>query len=629
MYHTKLTVTGALGAALLFAVGAYAQSSFDFDGITSILTDNKLDEAANRYSSVLLSFDPEQASRLGFSSSYDRLTSRSPQQTSQFLTSLRALRETVEQFSLKQLSPSKQVDRELLLSSIDTAIWQAEQNPSRTNPLYYAQALDSVYDLVAKPLASAPRQRAALAARLSALPAIAEQAQAYLQAPAPILAQIAMSKAYYAYLSADEWNDSLASGTQDEQVIADNKRIVENAKKAVKKMFDQFKELSKLESAQDARIGAQAYFTVLQSHYQWQKQSSGQLFKELENEVNTSQKALTQALAPFLEQIEEENEVTVVDEVNQPQTEEIQPAKKAKKKKKSKNLPPSTAQDFYVVAKLIQHAPADDTPLQTLMQEANNTLTWLTNQGVLPKRDVFFAISALPQYYAYVRPFLFLPPFGDQLSPRADFLLRIPSGNAQTKQEQFDQDFNAPTRKLMIASELVPGRFFQAQCTLQNDSIRRLYPSASMQNGWAAYARHLAKRSGYLNTPEDEVFFAWDEYQRALAAWVEAKLHTRQYTYDQAKEFLTQTHGFSEENAAAVINQVIAYPGETVSFHIGLKALEEAHQKFSKKQGKKFSEADFNAKLFQVGNVPPHRLLEELHRVYDLESKLKKQRALF
>lgn len=612
-----------IGSFLVLVLGltpnAWTQVSFDFDNIDTLLTDNLLDESANRYASVLLSFQPERATRLGFSSANDKLTSRTPRQSAQMLTVLRSVKDSVENINAKELSQAKQADRELLLGSLNDAIWQEEQNRFQRDPLYYTQAIDAIYDLITKPLASTLRQRRDLSARLNQLTQVADQAQENLSSVAPYLAQLAMEKTYYAYLSADEWEKALQPDATDPEAVNQAKRTVYNAKQAVKKMFDFFKQLSQQESTQDFRLGQDNYIAVLKNRYHWSGKKLPQLTKELEQRVSVAQKDLTQALEPFLEQ-EEASEVTVVDGEQTTPVPTVKPAKK----KKSKNLPPRNAQDFYAAIKPFLTAEPEADILQTLASDAQSAQEFLTAQGALVQKPVNISISPLPQYYAYTKAYLFLPPFGNQLAPRADFFVRIPSGNATAQQEQRNQDFNALARKILVSGELVPGRYYQAQNTLQNSPVRRLYPSASMQNGWASYAKHLAKEKGYLTLDEELLALSWDEYLHTLAAFVDAKLHTRQYSYADALAFLTQTHGLSEEQAENMLKQISAEPGQAVSYFIGLDALEKAHRTFSKKYGKKFNEADFNTKLFQIGNVPPSMLEKELSRLYKREKQLKK-----
>ncbi len=613
-YITLIVVMGLSSAT--------AQSSSDFGSIDTLLTDNMLNETANRYSSVLLSFQPEYTTRLGFDSSNDKLTLRSSQQSAQMLSALQAVQESLKQVNKNQLSPSKQVDYELLLQAVHNSIRQEEQNRFSQDPLYYTESLDAIYDLILNPSIALLRKQHDVTARLRMLPAVAEQAEKNLTDVSPFLAQLAMEKAYYAYLSADEWQEFLAqTHALDQDILNQNNAVVYNAKQAVRKMFDHFKQLSQQESYRDFRLGQQNYFQLLQARYQWKAQKAPKFLKDLSNKVETAQKALAQALEPFLEQAEAQ-EVTVVDENNAAQTQPITQTKPTAKKKKSKKLPPRNAQDFYAVAKPFLVSPVVENPLEILTQEAQEAQQFLINQGALPRTVGAFSIAALPQYYAYTEPYIFVAPFASGNKPL--FLWRIPTGNPTTQQDLFNQDFNLPTRKLVISAELVPGKYYQAQQSASTSLIRKLYPNPSLQNGWVSYAKRLAKQQGYLELDEDQLFLVWDEYLQALAAWVDAKLHTRQYSYNDAMTFLTQTHGLSEEHATHMLKQIAARPGEAVSYQIGLTALENAHRNFSKKYGKKFSEADFNAKLFQAGNVPPNLLEKELTRLYQREKELKK-----
>ena len=612
MTYLKRATVLLVGILTSLAISAPAQALSDFGNIDTLLADNMLDEAAQRYSSALLSFQPEQAARLGFTSAYDKLTSRSAQSSAQLLAALRSVRESVEQLDEKQLSPAKQADRKLLLNALDNSIWQEEQNRFRQDPLYYTEALDAIYDVLLHPVASKQRQHHNLSTRLNSLAAIATQAEQNLADVSPFLAQLAMEKTYYAYLSAEDWQTALQPADATDLASTEQaNRTAYNAKQAMRKMFDLFKQLSQQESTRDFRLGQSDYFNLLQTRYQWKAQKPAPFLASLEKNVQETQKVLTEALEPFLEQAETQ-EITVVDGNNDTQT--VQPVPPAAKKKKSKKLAPRNAQDFYAAAKPFMTAEPDENPLQTFTQQVRQAYQFLTNSGTLTEQPLAFNFAPLAQYYSYMQAYRFVPPSGPEGHPQ--FLLRIPSGNQQAKQELFNQDFNTSTRKLTISGEVIPGQYYRAANATGQSQLRQLYPAKSMQNGWTAYAKRLARQQGYLSLDEDLLFLAWDEYMRALAAWTDAKLHTRQYSYADALAFLTQTHGLTDEDAENMLKQIAAHPGKAVSYQIGLSAFEDAHKKFSKKYGKKFNESDFNAKLLQAGNVLPDWLEKELSRLY-------------
>lgn len=607
-----------LGCAcgLLAFSAANAQTGFDFGNIDFLLTDNALDDAANRYASVTLTSEPERAGRLGFTSANAKLNDRSPRAQAAQLAALRTVRNALDEISAKQLSPSKRADLTLLKESMDDDIFALQQHRAESDPLYYAEALDAVYDVVLKPVSSPRRQRADLTARLNDLKNVADQAEKNLANPSAFLARLAMERTYYAYISFDELVNILVQDAEDDIAAAQIKNQANEAKRSIKRMFDLFKEQSQQESAADFRLGKEAYAEILKNRYQT-TEPLAKLEKRFAQDFLSAQKQLAKALEPFAQDVSaNEDEVTVIDGLNnQPIVEEQkkEPAKKEKKAKKGKFIPP-TAQDFYTVAKRITQAPAETDLPALLTQEANQLAALLTDNGLLPAGQVAFTVKPLPQYYAYTQSDLFLPPFGN--NARSDFFIRLPFGNRRAQAEQLVRDYNTPTRKLLTAQELVPGRFYQTAKTAGLSAARRFYPAQSMADGWNEYALKLASEAGYIVTDDELLFLAWHNYRRAAAALVDMRLQSRQYSYNDAMDFLVGENGFTQEDAEALIKESALNPGKAVGYAAGLDALESARAKYTKKLGKKFSLADFHTKVLKAGNVSPNELAEELERLY-------------
>ena len=607
-----------LGCAcgLLAFSAANAQTGFDFGNIDFLLTDNALDDAANRYASVTLTSEPERAGRLGFTSANGKLNDRSPRAQAAQLAALRAVRNALDEISAKQLSPSKRADLTLLKESMDDDIFALQQHRAESDPLYYAEALDAVYDVVLKPVSSPRRQRADLTARLNDLKNVADQAEKNLANPSAFLARLAMEKTYYAYISFDELVNILVQDAEDDIAAAQIKNQANEAKRSIKRMFDLFKEQSQQESAADFRLGKEAYAEILKNRYQT-TEPLAKLEKRFAQDFLSAQKQLAKTLEPFAQDVSaNEDEVTVIDGLNnQPIVEEQKkgPAKKEKKAKKGKFVPP-TAQDFYTVAKRITQAPEQTDLPALLTQEANQLAALLTDNGLLPAGQVAFTVKPLPQYYAYTQSDLFLPPFGN--NARSDFFIRQPFGNRRAQAEQLVRDYNTPTRKLLTAQELVPGRFYQTAKTAGLSAARRFYPAQSMADGWNEYALKLAGEAGYIVTDDELLFLAWHNYRRAAAALVDMRLQSRQYSYNDAMDFLVGENGFTQEDAEALIKESALNPGKAVGYAAGLDALESARAKYARKLGKKFSLADFHTKVLKAGNVSPNELAEELERLY-------------
>lgn len=604
-------------AACTFAFGAYPlhAQEFNFADIDAMMEANMLTDASNRYSSIVLSFFPERATRMGYASANAKLDERSSRNTAQALAALRGVLDLANTVNSQKLPPAKQADLELLKSALASDIFALEQNPVATNPLYYTQAIDAVYDVLLLPYSSEKKRHADLLARVNALPQVAKAAKDNLVQPPTFLSQQAMEKAYYAYLSFEEIAVAMLEGEDDEFKIQKIKQQGRNAKQAVRDMFDLFKQLSQDKNMQDFRLGTNAYSRLLKNHYQI-NEPTAKLAKKLEKTFADAQKALAEELAPFqLEATEAEEEITVIDGLNdQPIVEEIT-KKKNTKKKKQEYVPP-TAQSFYVVANRIVSAPEQADPIQALEKDANDLANFFAQREALPSGSVNFSVKPMPQYYTYSKAYLFLPFYGERKGNVADFYLRLPTGNQLAKEEQLKRDFNSPTRKLMLSGELIPGRYYQATSGKEISQIRHSYPSATLTNGWSAYAQHQAKEQGYIVTDDELLFLAWADYRRALVALLDFKLHTKAYSYTDAINFLVQDNAFEQKEAEEMLKQIAAAPGNAVSYLIGLETFETEHLKYHKKYGKDFNEAFFNEQLLKIGNVPPHLLKTELERLY-------------
>lgn len=619
MNHTKIHYFAILAGCLLFTTPLYTQNIMDMDNIDTILQDTAFNDLANRYASVLLSFFPERATRLGYSSANTKLDDRTPQHSAQALAALHSIRQQLETMETGTMSPSKKADRKLLLNDLDYMIWLEEQDRVSSNPLYYAEAFDAIYDLRLKQMASPNRQRLDILARLHALSKVADQAETYLTHAPAFQAQIAMEKAYYAFLSMDDLTEFLLKTSPDEDTSSQIKQQTAQAKHAIKRLFDLFKQLSRAENTYDFRAGEEAYNFLLKNQYQITEKSE-KLLAQLEKKVQEAQQELTKSLRPFIQDIETE-EITVLD--GQEDETDLAVQKKESTSAKTKDNEPQgllNAQDFYAVTKRIIEVEPPEDPLTALAQQAETAAAFFNEQGIFPQKSFKFNVEAMPQYFAYFKAYLLVPPYGNQYNSHTDFFLRLPNGNQLSQQEQLNRDFNQPVQKLMLTEELIPGRYYQTVATANLSAQRRFYPSKTIQNGWKKYAQQVALEKGFLITDEDLLFTAWEHYIQALQALADFKLHTRQFSYTDTLEFLTLEHGLEQDQADTLIKQIVSAPAEALSYQAGFDVLQNLRHKYQKKQGKKFKEETFHSYLLQAGNLTPDELEKEVARFYK-ESK--------
>ena len=125
----------------------------------------------------------------------------------------------------------------------------------------------------------------------------------------------------------------------------------------------------------------------------------------------------------------------------------------------------------------------------------------------------------------------------------------------------------------------------------------------------------LARESGYLLTDEELLAAAWADYYRAISALVDLRLQTRQYSFADAINFLVNENGFTQEQAEELVRATVQNPGADVSDVLGEKTLQQVYKEYSKKIGKKMSQADVISLLLQAGNVAPDQLAKEVKRL--------------
>ncbi len=630
----------ALISFSLFVSPAVQAADFaGFDDIDAIMEDNALTDVANRYGAVQLSFFPEYATRLGFESADGRLDQRDAERDAKAQRAYTIVEESLDEINRKALSEPKKTDYDVLKGRLAVDQWNLRRNRTALDPLLYSQVFESVYDLTMKTLNFQDLQDRDLAARLRGLLRVAEEAQNNLSAPAGFLAQLAMEDAYYAYLAFDAVPNYLTSRAQDDVSRAQLRADAKASKEAVRTMFEFFKQLMQDNQGQDFRLGAEDYAFLLKNYY-FIDEKPRKLEKRLIQNFRDAQENLSKASEMFALPVPQQEAETVMADIQVPgeettegvtvssleetteTPEKMQETSLPEKanKKKDKNAPAVRASDFNALAnRLAQNVRPQDF-MVSLSREAGNLAKFFAQDDTLPTSEVEFSIYNMPGYYAYSRAYLFLPPFGTQSNPTNDLFLRLPSGNELTRQEMLNRDFNGPTLKLMLSGQLVPGLYYRSAYNGNNlSSFRKMYPVPTMRNGWEVYAQHLASERGYIITDEELLYLAWADYVRAAAALTDFRLHSAEYTYADAYDFLTIDNGFDQQQAEILLKDMVRRPGEAVSYIYGYDAIKALREKYEKKEGKKFSAADFHAKLMNLGDIPPYRLEDEMEYAYEVE----------
>ena len=163
--------------------------------------------------------------------------------------------------------------------------------------------------------------------------------------------------------------------------------------------------------------------------------------------------------------------------------------------------------------------------------------------------------------------------------------------------------------------EATPGHHHQIAHSLENDSLtmyRRFgYRTSAFSEGWALYAERLALEVGLAENPYDELGILQSEIFRAVRLVVDTGMHYKRWTREEAMEYMKSKTGMSDTEVRVEIERYIVWPGQALSYKVGMIKILELREKAMNELGSKFSIKDFHSAVLDHGN-PPLFIVEEM-----------------
>ncbi|WP_424244491.1 DUF885 family protein [Elusimicrobium posterum] len=558
---------------ILCAFWALAANAQNIDKeINSLMGKHALFDVTNDYFVMLENYYPESAYRAGLERAIDRLDERNAEADQKRISDVARLRRMVDNVKKKKLTQSEKTDHDILTSVLKYESYLLAKKRYATSPLYYLEAQDAVYDVMLKKTNSI-RQFKDVEPRLAQLPKVFTDAVVNVNAMSKQEAALAINKAYHAYITIEDYERFLSKNADDSIDRADLKKIVAVEKQRLREFFNYLKlvepKTKEVNSTNDFKVRLS---TKLHLNY----------------DINVmAQKAQTSLNA---------NALVLRDSL------------KAINPKKAPEI-----KDFYALRTKLNNAPKYENLLTTVADEikaANASM-----KGFLPAADMRVYVNHMPQYPSLLNPtHLFIPPYGVEHNLVGTLFIYTPPV-AKDKAAFVKKNYTLPRIKLLVAESVVPGRQMFYSYSYDTKPIRRVLASDSMVDGWAAYAKHIALASGYLNTDEDRMFLAWDDYVLALKGIVDMKYHTGQLDYDEAELFMVSL-GVSEEDAKLFMRQIAFNPGKSIAALMAFEELKTQYAKYADKYGEDFSPASFYHKIFSIGKIPVSALDAELVEEY-------------
>lgn len=166
--------------------------------------------------------------------------------------------------------------------------------------------------------------------------------------------------------------------------------------------------------------------------------------------------------------------------------------------------------------------------------------------------------------------------------------------------------YNYFSMESLYIHEAIPGHHFQSGLQVEGDlpEFRKAYWTSAFGEGWALYAETLGKELGMYTDPYQYMGKLNNEIERAVRLVVDAGMHHKGWTREQAIAYVLENQPVTEDVAIQRIERYMVTPGQAVSYKIGELSILAMRKKAQEKMGDKFDIRDFHDEMLREGCLP-------------------------
>lgn len=154
--------------------------------------------------------------------------------------------------------------------------------------------------------------------------------------------------------------------------------------------------------------------------------------------------------------------------------------------------------------------------------------------------------------------------------------------------------------------EAVPGHHLQIALAKELTSLpefrRNLYVNA-FGEGWGLYCEYLGTEMDFYKDPYSRFGKLTYEMWRACRLVLDAALHTKGWTREQAVTYLAENTALSLHEVNTEINRYISWPGQALAYKMGELKIKELRKKAEEKLKDKFDVREFHDLILSQGTV--------------------------
>ncbi len=171
--------------------------------------------------------------------------------------------------------------------------------------------------------------------------------------------------------------------------------------------------------------------------------------------------------------------------------------------------------------------------------------------------------------------------------------------------------------------EGIPGHHMQIAIAQELEGIpsfRKFGGYTAYSEGWGLYTELLPKEIGYYSDPYSDFGRLAMEIWRAARLVVDTGIHSKQWTREQAVQYLMENTPNPEGDCRKAIDRYIVMPGQATAYKIGMLKIVELRDRARAELGEAFDIRDFHDVVLRDGAVPL-AILEENVDAWIEESK--------
>lgn len=241
--------------------------------------------------------------------------------------------------------------------------------------------------------------------------------------------------------------------------------------------------------------------------------------------------------------------------------------------------------------------------LETYRKKMQAAHAWLLKADIVtvPEQQSLKVLQT-PVFLRDVIPFAaYEPPAPQDKDQRGLYYVTV------VEDEKLLAEHNLFSIDLTSVHEAFPGHHLQFVIASQknkNNVTRLLNDSATLYEGWALYCEQLVCEQGLYNKKEHQFILLRDRLWRALRIVIDVKIHTGQFSFDDAVNLLVEKLGFDVSQAKSEISWYSNAAATPLCYAVGRELiLKTREQVLDNSTDNTVAMKDFHDSLLSQGSI--------------------------